>query len=60
MGTLDTIIIVVIVFLGLLVFYKALKEPIDMLFGWIKNGIEYLKDKGKDKAEDTYEVIRYG
>jgi len=60
MGWIDTIILVVITIVGLFIFYKALKEPIDLLFGAIKRGIESLRDKTQGAREDAYETITYG
>jgi len=58
MGWIDTIIIVIIVAMGLMIMYKALKEPIDML----GRGISNLFGWGRDKvsANDYAEVISYG
>jgi len=60
MGLIDTIILTVIVIGGLFIFYKALKEPLDLFFGLIKRGIESLKDRVSGAREDVYETISYG
>lgn len=60
MGWIDTIILIVITIGGLFIFYKALKEPLDLFFDLIKRTIENLKDRAKDAGEDTVETITYG
>jgi hypothetical protein len=63
MSWIDTIVIVVIVIVGLVIFYKGLKEPLDLIFGLIGRGIKGIAGKisdSKDSAQEGYEVIRYG
>lgn len=60
MTLIDTIILVGITIGGLFIFYKALKEPIDLFFGLIRRGIEGIKDRAKDTGEVAYETIVYG
>ena len=58
--TLDSILnwvmptLIIVFFLGL--FYVKLKEPADMLFGWIGGGLKSLITSGKDKATETIEM----
>jgi len=40
MAWLDTIVLTVVIGLGLAIFYKALKEPVDLLFGFVFRGIK--------------------
>ena len=58
MEWLDTAIISTVVIVGLFLMYRALKEPLDMLFGLIASGFRaafgWLKDGG------SQEVIEYG
>jgi len=60
MGLIDTIILIVITIGGLFIFYKALKEPLDLFFGLIRRGIESIRDRARDVGEDTVETITYG
>ncbi len=60
MGWLDTIVVVLVVAVGLMIMYKALKEPIDMLLNMIKNMFGAAKDKISDTAESGYDTISYG
>ncbi len=60
MPWLDTIIVTVIAFMGLIILYRALKEPLDLLFGGIRSLFSGLIERIKDSGEDTVEVIRYG
>lgn len=61
MTWLDTTIIAVVIGLGLAIFYKALKEPVDLLFGLIIKGIRALIGKitGMGGEEET-KSINYG
>lgn len=56
----DTVILIVIGVLGLFLFYKALKEPLDHIFALIRRGIDALKDKIQSREGRMEEVIRYG
>ncbi len=60
MPWLDTIIVTVIAAVGFVILYRALKEPLDLLFGLITSLFSGLIEKIKDRGEDTVEVIRYG
>lgn len=44
-GWIDTGIMIIVIGVVLGIFYKALKEPIDMLLGWIKNIFSSAADK---------------
>lgn len=57
--TLDTVILVLIAGIGLFLFYRALKEPMDQLFGLIKKGLVGIKDKITDSASSGRSVITY-
>ena len=63
MTWIDTIVIGVVIMGALFIFYRALKEPVDMVFGWIKLGLGNLIGLikgGGESAADKYEVITYG
>ena len=60
MGWIDTIIVSGIIIFGLVILYRALKEPIDMFFGLIAKLFGYTKDKLVDTTDSGYDVIRYG
>jgi len=63
MSWIDTAVIVLVVVLGLFIMYRALKEPIDLLFGLIGRGLGAVRDKivsMKDSGGDYYDEIRYG
>lgn len=60
MPVLDTIIVIVIAAVGFIILYRALKEPLDLLFGLITSLFSGLIEKIKDRGEDTVEVITYG
>jgi len=61
MTWLDTVIVGAILVIGLFLMYKALKEPLDLLFGAIGKGIIAIKDglSGGGGGQQR-EVIRYG
>lgn len=60
MGWIDTIVIIIVIGLGLAIFYKALKEPLDLFFGFImrliKGGVDKVKGSGEsvEVREITY------
>lgn len=64
MTWIDTTVITIVVAVGLIIFYKALKEPLDLLFGWIGKGLGsvfgFVKDKAEGATDAGYEVITYG
>ena len=47
-------ILIVVFFVG--IFYVKLKEPTDMLFGWIGGGLKSLIISGKEKATESIEM----
>lgn len=58
---IDTGIVIIVIIVVLGIFYKALKEPIDMVLGWLKGLLEGARDKIAESGgggETT--VIRYG
>lgn len=58
---IDTTVITIVVVVGLLIFYRALKEPVDMLLGGLKSMLGYVKDTISSSGEGAYdEVIKYG
>ena len=61
MATIDWVVGGIIGLLGLVILYRALKEPIDLIFGLIRDGfsrgIEMLSGSS---GQQGYEVIRYG
>lgn len=60
MSWIDTVILIVVSVVGLFIIYKALKEPMDLLFGAIKKGFTSLINAFKGKKDDYYETISYG
>lgn len=63
MPWLDTAIVGAIIVVGLFIMYRALKEPLDLLFGLIGRGLRGIKDKivdAKDSGGEYYDEIRYG
>ena len=56
---INWIVITIVVGVGLAIFYSALKEPLDLLFGLIKAGLVGIKNK-LTGSSDYYEEIRYG
>lgn len=44
-------ILIIVFFVGL--FYIKLKEPADMLFGWIGGGLKNILISGKEKATES-------
>lgn len=63
MSFIDTLIVGAIVIFFLFVFYSALKEPLDLLFGAIKSGIIFIIEKIREHGSgsvNTIETIRYG
>ena len=65
MGTwIDTIVVTIVIAVGLIILYRALKEPLDLLFGAIGAGLGkmfgYFTDKSGQAADAGYEVISYG
>ena len=63
MTWIDTAVIAIIIMGALFIFYRALKEPVDLVFGWIKLGIGSLIGLikgGGEGAVNRYEEITYG
>jgi len=63
MGFLDTVIVGGIIIFFLFVLYRALKEPVDLMFHYIKLFFLWIKDEvssAAGSARTTTEVIRYG
>jgi len=60
MAWIDTIIMILITIIGLFLFYKALKEPMDLLFGAIGKGIIGIKNMLSGDSSGQMDVIRYG
>ncbi len=60
MTWIDTTIMTIIILLGAVLFYKALKEPFDLLFHWIGVGIGAIRDKFEDIGGEETEIIKYG
>lgn len=60
MTWIDTTVVIIVVAVGLVILYSALKEPLDLLFGLIKGLFTAAKDKVSDTASGGYEVISYG
>ena len=59
-GWIDWLVVSIVIIFGLIIFYKALKEPADMLFGLIGRGLGSIRDKLSDAGGGGYETIRYG
>lgn len=60
---IERIVVGLIVIVGLFFLYRALKEPLDLLFSLIFRGIVAIKNKiidWKDSNASYYEEIRYG
>ena len=62
MAWLDTIITIIVIGVVLGIFYKALKEPIDLVGGWIKRLLGGARDKISeiDYGGEGNTIIRYG
>lgn len=61
MSWIDTTVVTIIVLVGLIILYRALKEPLDLLFGVIARGFGSVKDKIVDRdVGGYYDEIRYG
>ena len=51
----------IVIAVGLMIFYKALKEPVDAVFGLIGRGFRAITDKISGWGSEEYdEVIKYG
>ncbi len=62
MATIDWVVGGLVAILGLFILYRALKEPMDLAFGFIgagiRNGIEWLVNAGQGTTGK--QVISYG
>lgn len=58
---ISTIVVGIVVVCGLLIFYKALREPIDFIGYHIKRGIIWVKEQIQGASSGGYkEVVTYG
>jgi len=57
---IDYGVVSIIVVGGLFIFYRALKEPVDLLFGALGKGFHAIKDMLSGGPAQQYEEIRYG
>ena len=58
---IDYLVVGIIIIVGLILFYRALKEPLDLLFGWLGRGIGAIRDGISGAREGGYyDEIRYG
>ena len=63
MTVIDTGIITAVILVGMVILYKALKEPLDLLFGFLGAILGNMRDKFVemlDSRRDSVEVITYG
>ena len=64
MSWIDTAVVVIIIVTALFIFYRALREPLDMLFGLIGKGFRAIVDKIQDSRGGSggnyVETIKYG
>jgi hypothetical protein len=60
MGWIDTIVVTIIIVMGLMIMYRALKEPIDHLGRLLRDGIIWVKDLFTGSVGQSVEVINYG
>jgi hypothetical protein len=56
---IDYGIIIAIIVFGLFIMYRALKEPMDLLFGFIGKGFSWLGSALSSGGGKVKEVIRY-
>jgi len=59
MAMIDWVVGSIITIIGLFILYRALKEPMDLLFGVIGRGLVGIKDM-LSGAGGRQEVINYG
>ena len=57
---IDTAVVSIIVVAGLFLMYRALKEPMDLLFGMIGKGLRGIAGLISNRASGGYEEIVYG
>jgi len=60
MSWIDTIVVGIIIVGALVILYKGLKEPLDLLFGALAKVLGNLKDMMFGSSGSGYEEIRYG
>lgn len=60
MSWVDTLVVGIIIIGGLILMYRALKEPLDMVGGWIASGFNYLRGSISGVKDSGYDVISYG
>ena len=63
MDWVSTIVLTIVVIGGLLLFYRALKEPMDMLFGFLGRGFAWIGQSIRnagDNSRNYVQEIRYG
>jgi len=57
----DYAVVIPIIIVGLVIMYRALKEPLDLLFGLVGRGIKFIVNKLTGMGSETYETrINYG
>lgn len=57
---IDTAVVAIIVVIGLMIMYRALKEPLDALFGLIGKAFSGIRDKLAGGEGEYYSEINYG
>ena len=60
MTWIDTVVLTIVTIGGLSIFYKALKEPIDFVFGLLRKVFESIIEKARGSGEEAVETISYG
>lgn len=58
-STIDYAVVGIVIAVGLALFYKALREPLGLLFGGIRNMFGWVFGRFSDK-EEVYQSITYG
>lgn len=56
----DYVIVGVIICVGLIIMYRALKEPLDLLFGGIWHMMIWGKESITGGVSEPTQIIRYG
>jgi len=58
---IDTIVVTIIIGAGLMIFYKALQEPMDRLFGAIGSGLKWIFEALTGTGDENTDImINYG
>ena len=57
--TVDYIVSTIVILFGLAVFYKALKEPLDIVFGWIRDFFVWLGGLLFGGTVETTTTLKY-